>query len=167
MIIILKICTSTHLPLVPHVCISIVSGNGLPPFRHQAISSAGCRKKISVLQAPLWDHLVLQTILAFLFSRMHTDHDSQPFFCEEMTSISSKKFDPEQEYGIIWMSEIFFFFFFFTFRSLSGARDARDFQTPCSPVPEPCWLIVNWTLRNKSKEIYFTLLSYSFVYHGA
>ena len=71
MIIILKICTSTHLPVVPHVCASIVSGKGLLPFQHQAISS----------------------------------------------------------------------------------------------VPEPCWLNVNWTLRNKSSKIYFTLLAYSFVYH--
>ena len=64
---------SSPLPLVPHVCVSFVSGNGLLPFQHQAIR----------------------------------------------------------------------------------------------PVPEPCWLNVNWTLRNKFSKIYFTLLSCLFVYHGA
>ena len=115
MIIILKICTSTHLPLVPHVCISIVSGNGLLPFRHQAISSAGCRKKISVLQAPLWDHLVLQTILAFLFSRMHTDHDSQAFFAKKWPVFQVKNLTLNKSMVLYECLKFFFFFFFLHF----------------------------------------------------
>ena len=41
---------------------------------HQAVW-----KKNSVLQAQLWDHLVLRIILAFLFSGTHTDHRSGLF----------------------------------------------------------------------------------------
>ena len=40
-------------------------------------------KKNSVLQAQLWDQLVLRTILVFLFSGMHTDHDLQAFFAKQ------------------------------------------------------------------------------------
>ena len=52
----------------------------------------GCLTKFSVLQAQLWDHLILWTILGFLLSGMHGDW--QAFLCAEMTSISSKKFWP-------------------------------------------------------------------------
>ena len=45
--------------------------------------TAGCLKKFSVLQAQLWDHLVLRTILAFLLSGIHIDHDSRAFFAKK------------------------------------------------------------------------------------
>ena len=51
---------------------------------------AGCLKNFSALQVQLWDHLFLQTILAFLFSRMHADYDSQVFFAKKWTVFQVK-----------------------------------------------------------------------------
>ena len=47
-------------------------------------------EKNSVLQAQLWDYLVLRTILAFLFSGMHTDHDLRGFFAKKSPVIQVK-----------------------------------------------------------------------------
>ena len=82
--------------------------------------------KISVLQAQLWDLLVLRTILAFLFSGKHTNHHSRVFFCIEMTR--SKNFDPESK-TVTYIQVLYYINAEklkkknSTFRSPSGARE--------------------------------------------
>ena len=89
----LEPCISRLVPIPPTICNHIL--NFIYLWADWSQLMVGCLKKISVLQAQLWDHLVFRTILVFLFSGMHTNHHSQAFFPIEMTSISSKSFDPE------------------------------------------------------------------------
>ena len=49
-------------------------------LNYDIMCKPGCLKKFFVIQAQLWDHLVLRIILIFLLSGTHTGHHSQAFF---------------------------------------------------------------------------------------
>ena len=78
-------------------CINSATHMAVLSWQSTGTLTPGCLKKNSVLHAWFWDHLVLQTILAFLSSRTHRDHHSKAFFCIGMTSLSSKNFDSESK----------------------------------------------------------------------